>query len=279
MEAVILDCLRTPVGKAPKGTLRNTRPDDLAALVIRRLIEKHPAIAPEEIDDVILGCAMPEAESGMNMARVAALRAGLPDAVPGVTINRFCSSGLQAIAMAADRIRAGSAQIMIAGGAESMSMIPMSGYKFAPNPWMVDHMPQIYMGMGLTAEEVQRKYDVSREDSDQFAYRSHQNALRAQAEGKFDEEIVPVEVEANILENGAPHAHKTTFQKDEGPRADTSVEALAKLKPVFQADGTVTAGNSSQMSDGAAAAIVMSEKKAKELGLTPKLRYVSFAVG
>src|SRR5271167_4712137 len=221
MEAVILDCLRTPVGKAPRGALRNTRPDDLAAIVIRRLLEKHPAIAPEEVDDVILGCAMPEAESEMNMARVAALRAGLPDSVPGVTINRFCSSGLQAIAMAADRIRSGSAHIMIAGGAESMSMIPMSGYKFAPNPWMVDHLPQIYMGMGLTAEEVQRKYDVSREDADQFAYRSHQNALKAQAEGKFDEEIVPVEVKANILENGAPHHHQSTFKKDEGPRADT----------------------------------------------------------
>jgi acetyl-CoA acyltransferase len=214
----------------------------------------------------------------MNMARVAALRAGLPDAVPGVTINRFCSSGLQAIAMAADRIRSGSAQIMIAGGAESMSMIPMSGYKFAPNPWMVDNMPQIYMGMGLTGEEVQRKYGVSREDSDQFAYRSHQNALRAQKEGQFDEEIVPVEVDATILENGAPKHHMAVFQKDEGPRADTSLEALAKLKPVFQADGTVTAGNSSQTSDGAAAALVMSAKKAKELGLKPMARFVSFAV-
>src|ERR1700683_4902726 len=223
MEAVILDCLRTPVGKAPKGSLRNTRPDDLAAIVIRRLLEKHPAIAPEEIDDVILGCAMPEAESGMNMARIAAIRAGLPDSVPGVTINRFCSSGLQAIAMAADRIRSGSAQIIIAGGAESLSMIPMAGNKFAPNPWMVDHLPQIYMGMGLTAEEVQRKYNVSREDSDQFSFRSHQNALRAQAEGKFDEEIVPVDIESNILENGAPHQHKATFQKDEGPRADTTL--------------------------------------------------------
>jgi acetyl-CoA acyltransferase len=180
--------------------------------------------------------------------------------------------------MAADRIRSGSAQIMIAGGAESMSMIPMSGYKFAPNPWLVDHLPQIYMGMGLTAEEVQRKYKVSRADSDQFAYRSHQNALRAQAEGKFDEEIVPMVVEANILENGAPHQHQATFRKDEGPRADTSVEALGKLKAVFQADGTVTAGNSSQMSDGAAAALVMSAKKAKELGLKPMARFVSFAV-
>ena len=267
MEAVILDCLRTPVGKAPRGALRNTRPDDLAAIVIRRLLEKYPAIAPEEIDDVILGCAMPEAESGMNMARVAALRAGLPDSVPGITINRFCSSGLQAIALAADRIRTGSAQIIIAGGAESLSMIPMAGNKFAPNPWMVDHLPQIYMGMGLTAEQVQQKYGISREDADQFAYRSHQHALRAQAEGKFDDEIVPVPLEGSAA-----------FTQDEGPRADTSLEALAKLKPVFQSDGTVTAGNSSQTSDGAAAAIVMSHKKAEELGLKPMARFVSFAV-
>jgi acetyl-CoA acyltransferase len=278
MEAVILDCLRTPAGKAPKGSLRNTRPDDLAAAVIRRLLEKYPAIAPEEIDDVILGCAMPEAESGMNMARVAALRAGLPDSVPGVTINRFCSSGLQAIAMAADRIRSGSAQIIIAGGAESMSLIPMIGNKFAPNPWMVDHLPQIYMGMGLTAEEVRRKYGVTREDADQFALRSHQHALRAQAEGKFDEEIVPVEIESTSLENDAPSHHSTIFNKDEGPRADTSLEALARLKPVFQSEGTVTAGNSSQTSDGAAAAIVLSDKKAKELGLKPMARFISFAV-
>jgi acetyl-CoA acyltransferase len=279
MEAVIVDCLRTAIGKAPKGTLRNTRPDDLAATVFRRLMEKYPQVQPAEIDDVILGCANPEGESGMNMARIAALRAGLPDSVPGVTINRFCSSGLQAIAMAAEKIRSGGAQIIIAGGAESMSMVPMSGYKFAPNPWMVDHMPQIYMGMGLTAEEVQRKFDVSREDSDQFAYRSHQNALRAQAEGKFDEEIVPVEIESTVLDNGNPKHRTTVFQKDEGPRADTSVEALAKLRPVFDANGTVTAGNSSQTSDGAAAALVMSDKKARELGLKPMARFVSFAVG
>src|SRR5579871_4143484 len=278
-EAVIIDCLRTAIGKAPKGTLRTTRPDDLAATVIRRLLEKYPAVVAEEVDDVILGCANPEGESGMNIARIAALRAGLPDSVPGVTINRFCSSGLQAIAMAADRIRSGSAQIIIAGGSESMSMIPMAGYKFAPNPWMVDHLPQIYMGMGLTAEEVQRKFDVSRADADQFAYRSHQNALRAQAEGKFDEEIVPVEVHATLLSNGAPHQHTSLVIQDEGPRADTSLEALAKLKPVFQAGGAVTAGNSSQTSDGAAAALVMSERKAKELGLKPKARFVSFAVG
>lgn len=277
-EAVILDCLRTPVAKAPRGSLRNTRPDDLAALVIRRLLEKYPAIAPEDVDDVILGCALPESESGMNMGRVAALRAGLPDSVPGMTINRFCSSGLQAIAMAADRIRSGEAQIIIAGGAESLSMLPMTGNKFAPNPWIVDHHPQIYMGMGLTAEQVQRKYGVTREDADQFAYRSHHNALRAQAEGKFDDEIVPVPLESTTLENGAPQHRAALFTKDEGPRADTSLEALAKLKPVFQSDGTVTAGNSSQTSDGAAAAIVMSAAKAEELGLKPMARFVSFAV-
>ncbi len=279
MEAVIIDCVRTAIGKAPKGSLRTTRPDDLAATVIRHLTAKYPFVPASEIDDVILGCANPEGESGMNMARVAALRAGLPDSVPGVTINRFCSSGLQAIAMAAEKIRSGGAHIIIAGGAESMSMIPMSGYKFAPNPWMVDHIPQIYMGMGLTAEEVQRKFNVSRADADQFAYRSHQNALRAQAEGKFDEEIVPVEVESTVLDNGKPVHRQMVFKKDEGPRADTSVEALAKLKPVFDANGTVTAGNSSQTSDGAAAALVMSEKKAKELGLKPMARFVSFAVG
>jgi acetyl-CoA acyltransferase len=278
MEAVIVDCLRTAVGKAPKGTLRTTRPDDLAATVFRALLEKYPAVSPAEIDDVILGCANPEGESGMNMARVAALRAGLPDSVPGVTINRFCSSGLQAIAMAADRIRSGGAQIILAGGAESMSMIPMAGYKFAPNPWMVDHLPQIYMGMGLTAEEVQRKYDVSRADADQFAYRSHQNALRAQAEGKFDDEIVPVTIEATVMDNGKPRHHQAVFNKDEGPRADTSFEALAKLRPVFDANGSVTAGNSSQTSDGAAAALVMSAKKAQQLGLKPMARFVSFAV-
>ena len=277
MEAVIVDCLRTPVGKAPKGTLRNTRPDDLAATVIRRLMEKYPAVAAADVDDVILGCAMPEAEAGMNMARLASMRAGLPDSVPGVTINRFCSSGLQSIAMAADRIRAGSAEIIIAGGAESMSMVPMAGNKFAPNPWIVDHMPELYMGMGLTAEEVQRKYGISREDADQFAYRSHQNALRAQAAGRFDEELVPVEVQSDVLNNGHAEHQSKLFSKDEGPRADTSIEALAKLKPVFQSDGSVTAGNSSQTSDGAAAALVMSEKRAKQLGLKPMARFVSFA--
>ena len=274
-EAVIIDCLRTAVGKSGRGTLKNTRPDDMAAAVFEDLLRRHPQVNKAEIDDVILGCATPEAETGMNVARVATLRAGFPDSVPGVTINRFCSSGLQAIAMAAEKIRSGGAEIVIAGGTESMSLLPMSGHKFAPNPWMVDHIPQIYMGMGLTAEEVYRKYNVSREDQDQFSYRSHQNALKAQAEGRFDDEIVPLEVD-HTTPSGTK---KGSFKKDEGPRADTSLEALAKLRPVFHAAGTVTAGNSSQTSDGAAAAIVMSAKKARELGLKPMARFVSFAVG
>lgn len=273
-QAVVIDCLRTAVGKSGRGTLKNTRPDDMAAAVIRRLLETYREVPPDEVDDVILGCAMPEAESGMNMARIAGLRAGLPDMVPGVTINRFCSSGLQAIAMAADRIRSGSAQIIFAGGAESMSMIPMSGNKFAPNPWLVDNHPQIYMGMGLTAEEIQRKYNINREDQDRFAYRSHQNALSAQAAGKFQDEIVALDVSTLTVDG----QKKTVFEKDEGPRADTSLEALGKLRPVFHSSGSVTAGNSSQTSDGAAAALVMSESKAHELGLKPMARFVSFAV-
>ncbi len=278
-EAVVIDCLRTAVGKSGRGALMNTRPDDMGAAVVKALLDKYPQVRKDAVDDVIIGCAMPEAESGMNMARLIALRGGLPETVPGVTINRFCSSGLQAIAMAADRIRAGGADIIIAGGSESMSMVPMSGNKFAPNPWFVDHWPEIYMGMGLTAERVRRKYDISREDQDAFSLRSHKNALQAQAEGRFDEEIVPLEVETTVLSNGAPHTTKTVFRRDEGPRADTSLEALSKLKAVFASDGSVTAGNSSQTSDGAAAAIVMSEPRARELGLKPMARYVSFAVG
>jgi acetyl-CoA acyltransferase len=278
IEAVIVDCLRTPVGKAPRGALRNTRPDDLAATVIGALLERYRVVPREEIDDVILGCAMPEAESGANVARIALLRAGLPDGVPGVTINRFCSSGLQAIAMAADRIRAGGASIIIAGGTESMSMLPFDRTRFAPNPWLVENLPEVYMGMGLTAEQLQRKYGISREDQDEFSLRSHQNAVRAQLTGNFDDELTPVEVSITTLNGAKPMALKSSFARDEGPRADTSLEALAKLKPVFMADGTVTAGNSSQTSDGAAAALVMSEKKARELGLKPKARFVSFAV-
>ena len=265
-DAVIIDCVRTAVGKAGRGTLKNTRPDDLAAFAIAGLLKRYPQVLTAEIDDLILGCAMPEAESGMNFARIAALRAGLPGTVPGVTINRFCSSGLQSIAMAADRIRGGGAEIILAGGAESMSMLPMAGNKFTPNPWLVDHLPEIYMNMGLTAECVYQKHRIAREDQDQFALRSHQNALRAQAEKKFDDEIVPVTL------------NDTVFQKDEGPRTDTSLEALAKLKPVFRATGTVTAGNSSQTSDGAAMALVMSESKARELNIPPMARFVSFSV-
>lgn len=267
--AVIIDCLRTPVGKAPRGALRNSRPDDLAGAVIRALLDRYPEVPKDDIEDLILGCAMPEAESGMNMARNAALLGGLPDSVTGVTINRFCSSGLQSIAMAADRIRTGSAHIILAGGAESMSLIPRAGHHFSPNPKLVEERPEVYMNMGLTAEEIQRRWKISREDQDEFALHSHRKAIQAQAEGKFHDEIVPVKTDAA----------EALFTTDEGPRQDTSLEALAKLKPVFHANGSVTAGNSSQTSDGAAVALVMSDVKAKELGLTPKARFVSFAAG
>ena len=263
-DAVIIDCLRTPVGKAPRGALRNTRPDDLAAIVIRALLERYPQ-ARDDIEDVILGCAMPEGEAGNNMARGALLRAGLPDTVPGMTVNRFCSSGLQAIALAAERIRSGFAHAIIAGGSESMSLIPRGGLKPAPNPWFVDHLPEFYLTMGLTAERVQRKYGISRNDADEFALRSHRLAVAAQEGGRFVDEIVPVETEKSVLE------------EDEGPRADTSLEALAKLQPVFHVNGTVTAGNSSQTSDAAAAALVTSDTYARRLGLKPKARMVSFA--
>jgi acetyl-CoA acyltransferase len=263
-EAVIIDCLRTPVGKAPRGALRYTRPDDLAAVAIRALLARYPR-AKDDIEDVIMGCAMPEGEAGNNLARGALLRAGLPETVPGMTINRFCSSGLQAIALAAERIRAGFAHVMVAGGAESMSMTPRGGLKPAPNPWFVEHYPEVYLTMGLTAERLRQKYGISREDADEFALRSHRNAVAAQEGGRFVDEIVPVELE------------KSLFEEDEGPRADTSLEALAKLKPVFHLNGTVTAGNSSQTSDGAAAALVMSDTWARRLELRPKARLVSFA--
>jgi acetyl-CoA acyltransferase len=275
---VIVDCLRTAVGKAPRGTLRNVRPDDLAATVISALLDKHSAIPKDEIDDVILGCAMPEAESGMNMARIALLRAGLPNSVPGMTVNRFCSSGLQAIALAAERIRCGEAQIIVAGGSESMSLLPKAGHGFAPNPHLVAHTPEVYMGMGQTAERLYRGFQVSRQDQDAFAFRSHERALAAQSEGKFHQEIVPVQVETAALEGAKIIRQHTVFAKDEGPRADTSLAALANLKPVFHAGGSVTAGNSSQTSDGAAAVIVMSQKRARELGLRPLARFLGYAV-
>ena len=278
IDAVIIDCVRTAVGKAGRGTLRHTRPDDLGAAAIEGLLARHANLDRSSIDDVILGCAMPEAESGMNMARVSAIRAGLPYTVPGVTINRFCSSGLQSIAMAAQAIRSGSAEVIVAGGAESMSMIPMVGNKFAPNPWVVDHSPNLYLSMGLTAERLQQRHSISRDEQDEFSVASHRKALAAQATGCFDSEIVPVEVETVTVEAGKPRATKIVFNKDEGPRADTSMEALRKLKPAFHVSGTVTAGNASQTSDGAAAALVMSASKAAELGLKPVARFVSFAV-
>ena len=281
-EAVIVSSVRTAVGKAGKGTLRTTRPDDLAAIAIKAAIDRTPGLAPGEIDYVILGCAMPEAEQGMNVARIAALRAGLPVQTSAMTINRFCSSGLQSIAMAAERIMVGSSDVIVAGGTESMTMVPMGGNKVAPNPWLMDHYPDAYLGMGLTAENLAKKYNITREQADAFSLASHQKALAAIAAGKFKDEIVPVEVRTTVVANGdgrAPRAKMTTsiFDTDEGPRADTSLEALARLKPAFHVHGTVTAGNSSQMSDGAAASVVMSAERARALGLQPLARFVAFA--
>jgi acetyl-CoA acyltransferase len=294
-EAVIVSSVRTPVGKAFKGSLRATRPDDLAALAIKEALARVPGLDAKEIDDVILGCAMPEGEQGMNVARIAALRAGLPIETSAMTVNRFCSSGLQAIAIAAERIRGGSAQVIVAGGTESMTMVPMGGNKVSPNPWLVDHSPDTYINMGLGTEHIARKYGITREQADQFSVESHKKALAAIAAGKFKEETVPVEVKITAVANGngnvsgassgnlkakaAPKAttQTFTFDTDEGPRADTSLEALAKLKPAFHVKGTVTAGNSSQMSDGAAAAVVMSEERAKALGLKPLARFVAYA--
>jgi acetyl-CoA acyltransferase len=276
-EALIVNPVRTAVGKAPRGTLRTTRPDDMAAAVIRGSLERTPELLPYEVDDVILGCAMPEAEQGMNMARIAALRAGLPDSVPGMTVNRFCSSGLQAIALAAERIRGGGAEVIFAGGSESMSLLPRGGHKLAPNPWLMEHLPQIYISMGLTAEKVMAKYKISRQEADEFALGSHQKAQAAQEAGRFDQEIVPLDVEFVVPVNGKSVSQQVRFERDEGVRADTSVEKLGALKPVFHARGVVTAGNSSQTSDGAAGALVVSDRKARELELKPLARFVSFA--
>ena len=286
-EAVIVSSVRTAVGKAPKGTLRTTRPDDLAAAAIKEAVARAKGLDLAEIEDVIIGCATPEAEQGMNVARIAALRAGLPVTVSAMTINRFCSSGLQAIALAAERIMAGQGDVAVAGGAESMSMVPMGGHKISPNPWLMDHYPDTYLNMGLTAENLAKKYGFTREQADQFSLASHQKALAAIAAGKFKDEIVPLEVSYTFVENGAngsagtgaakTKSQKVTFDTDEGPRADTSMEALGKLKPVFHAHGVVTAGNSSQMSDAAAAAVVMSGERARALGLKPMARFVAFA--
>ncbi|MBD0369689.1 MAG: acetyl-CoA C-acyltransferase [Pyrinomonadaceae bacterium] len=279
-EAVIVAGVRTAVGKAPRGSLRTTRPDDMAASVIKDLLRRVPALQPETIDDVIIGCATPEGEQGTNVARIASLRAGLSYEVPAVTVNRFCSSGSQTIAMAAERIMAGMADCIIAGGTESMSLL-RGNTKFRPNPYLVENYPEVYLSMGLTAENVSRKYNVSREESDAFSYRSHRRALAAQSAGRFkDDGIVPLEVEINeVGDDGRVKRKQLTFEVDEGPRADTTVEALAKLRPVFHARGSVTAGNSSQTSDGAAAVLVMSRERAEELGLKPLARFVSYAVG
>jgi acetyl-CoA acyltransferase len=287
-DVVIVSAVRTPVGRAFKGTLRATRPDELAAVAIKGALERVPQLDPKEIEDVILGCAMPEGEQGMNVARIASLRAGLPVEVSGLTINRFCSSGLQSIAMAAERIMAGGADVILAGGTESMSMIPMGGNKISPNPWLVENHPGAYLSMGLTAERVGQRFGITREQSDEFSLRSHRKALTAIETGKFADEIVPVPVTFTTVNgNGAsdgrgrsshkPSRREVAFKVDEGPRADTSLDALLALKPAFHVKGIVTAGNSSQMSDGAAAAVVMSAERAKTLGLKPLVRYVSFA--
>jgi acetyl-CoA acyltransferase len=279
-EAVIVSAVRTPVGRAPKGVLSTTRPDDLAAVAISAVLDKVPALEKSAIDDVILGCAQPEGEQGFNIARMAALRAGLPVEVPGATVNRLCASGLEAIALAVHRIRSGSARVIVAGGAESMSLVPMGGNKPSPNPWLASNYPASMLTMGLTAERVARHYSVSREDQDAFSLASHKKALAAQAAGRFSEELVPVTVTTSTPDpkTGKPVTKDSVFSADEGPRADTSAEALSQLKPAFHAQGTVTAGNSSQTSDGAAATILMDAAYARELGIRPIARLAAYAV-
>jgi acetyl-CoA acyltransferase len=270
-EAVIVSAVRTAVGKAPNGTLRYTRPDDMAAVVIEDVLKRAPGLDPADVEDVIFGCAMPEAEQGLNVARIASLRAGVPVSAAAVTVNRFCSSGLQSIAYAAERIIAGFATTIVAGGTESMSLVPMGGNKVAPNPTLVDSYPDVYLSTGLVAENHAREATVSREEQDGFALRSHQRAVAAIDSGRFADEIVPLTIPGS---NGAGPA---SFATDEGPRRDTSMEALAKLRPAFHINGSVTAGNSSQTSDGAAAVVVMNAARARELGLTPLARFVAFA--
>ena len=274
---VIVSAVRTAVGKAPKGKLSATRPDDMAAAAMRAAIERVPGLRAEDLDDIYIGCAMPEAEQGMNVARVAAFRAGIPYAVPAMTLNRFCSSGLQSIAFAADRIKSGGAQCILAGGTESMSMIPMGGHKIAPNPELIESNPDTYLSMGLTAENVASQFRISREDQDAFSLESHRRAVTALDAGRFNEEIVPLPVREVVIEQGHPSPREFRFSIDEGPRRDTSMDALGKLKPAFKANGTVTAGNASQMSDGAAAVIVMSPEKAQSMGLQPLARFIAYA--
>jgi acetyl-CoA acyltransferase len=277
-EAVIVSAVRTAVGKAPKGTLRTTRPDEMGAAVIKEAAARVPGLELSEIEDVIMGCAMPEAEQGMNVARAAAIRAGLPVETSAMTINRFCSSGLQSIAMAADRIRSGGAEVIVAGGLETMSMIPMGGHIIRPNPYLVDHYPDFYLNMGLATENVARKFEVTREEQDEFALRSHQRAAAALDADKFKDETVPLHVVLEELDaKGKKQRREVVFDKDEGVRRDTSTEGLAKLKPAFHLKGTITAGNASQMSDGAAAAVVMSAERAAELNAKPMARFVAYA--
>ncbi len=281
-EAVIVSAARTAVGRANKGTLADFRPEDMGAAAVAEAVRRADGLDPAEIDDVIMGCAMPEGSQGLNMARIIALRAGLPNEVAAQTVNRFCSSGLQTIAHGAQQIMAGMGDVVVAGGTESMSAVPMSGFHFRPNPWMVENRPEAYIGMGLTAENVARKYGISREQADAFSARSHEHALAANAEGRFKDEIVSLEVEKTVVANGGNGGRATrtvTFEVDEGPRAGSTPEVLGKLRPVFHVKGTVTAGNSSQMSDGAGAVVLMSREKAEALGLKPLVRFVSFAVG
>ncbi len=276
-EVVIVSSVRTAVGKSGKGSLRVTRPDDLAAVAIKGALERVPQVDPKEIEDVIIGCATPEAESGMNVARISSLRAGLPVEVSAMTINRFCSSGLQAISLAADSIAMGRAEIAIGGGTESMSMLPMGGHKVSANPWLVNNYPDTYLSMGLTAERLAKRFGIAREQADEFSLNSHKKAIAAIQSGNFEDEIVPVPVSFTTPNGSKPKRIDIVFKVDEGPRADTTLEALANLKPAFHARGTVTAGNSSQTSDGAAASVLMSADKARQLGIKPLARFVAFA--
>ncbi len=278
-EAVIVSAVRTAIGKAKRGTLVKVRPDDLAATVLKEVVNRVDGfIKAEDVDDVIIGNAMPEAEQGLNMARVALLRAGFPDTVPGVTVNRFCSSGLQTIADGAFKIMCGQSEVVIAGGSESMSMVPMTGNKLTPNPYLSENMPQAYINMGLTAENVASKYNISRQEQDEYALKSNINASNAVKSGRFKEQIVPIEVESVFFKDGKRVVTKKLFKDDEGPRSDTTLESLSQLKPVFKNGGSVTAGNSSQMSDGAAALLLMSREKADNLGLKPMAKFIAYAV-
>jgi acetyl-CoA acyltransferase len=277
-DAYIVSAVRTAVGKAPRGTLRHSRPDDLAAMVMKGALAKVSGLDAAQIDDVILGCSFPEAEQGFNMARIAAQRAGFPDSVAGCTINRFCASGLQAIALATQTIATGQARVMIAGGAESMSLMPLGGHQMSPNPEIMAEMPQVYCTMGITAENVAQEYHITRQEQDQFALRSHQRAIAAIRQGRFVEEIIPVSVHETLYLDGKPQVTETIFQVDEGVRPDTSLEALSRLQPAFRRGGTVTAGNASQTSDGAAATVIVSRQMLNELDLKPMAQLIGFAI-